>query len=120
VIINFQDLKKVKSGQTPSPFFGLGGHQGFGHDVMRSEWTAYTVEKVVRETQMIEINCIEATLTHDTSLLKKMDPFVKISSEHFGIKTTVDENGAKTPSWNQRLQIDPTYLGHEVKFSVMD
>ena len=49
---------------------------------------------------MLHLTCIEAQLTHDTEMFGKMDPFVKITSGHLGIKTSVDENGGKKPTWN--------------------
>ena len=69
---------------------------------------------------MLSLTLVEAELTHDTETFGKMDPFVKITSEHLGLKSSVHKSGGKTPKWNQELTIDPTYLGQEVKIAVMD
>ena len=69
---------------------------------------------------MLHLTCIEAQLTHDTEMFGKMDPFVKITSGHLGIKTSVDENGGKKPTWNQTLHIDPFYMDDIVKIQVLD
>mgnify|MGYP000936348528 CR=1 FL=1 len=69
---------------------------------------------------MIHIEVIEATLTHDTEMFGKMDPFVKLTSGHLGLSTKVCQNGGKKPKWNQTLHVDPYYLDDEVKFTVFD
>ena len=43
---------------------------------------------------------IDAVLTHDTELFGKMDPFVKVVSDHLKLSTRVHEKGGKKPVWN--------------------
>lgn len=61
-----------------------------------------------------------AELTRDTEFFGKMDPFVTLVSEHLKLRTQVHENGGKKPVWEKSLNIDPDYLGDEVKFTCMD
>lgn len=61
----------------------------------------------VKESKMLLITVIEAKLTHDTEFFGKMDPYVKISSEHLGLQTRIHENGGKKPFWDQTFTIDP-------------
>lgn len=63
---------------------------------------------------------LDAVLTHDTELFGKMDPFVKVVSDHLKLSTRVHEKGGKKPSWNQPFNIDMDFLGTEVSFTVLD
>lgn len=46
------------------------------------------------------ITFVEAVLTHDTEMFGKMDPYVRITSEQFGVQTKVCEKGGKKPKWD--------------------
>ena len=61
-----------------------------------------------------------AILTRDTEMFGKMDPFVTLVSEQFRVRTNVHENGGKKPVWDRPFNIDPDYLGDNVKFTVLD
>ena len=41
------------------------------------------------ESSMLTLVIIEAKLTHDTEMFGKMDPFVKLTSEHLKLQTKV-------------------------------
>jgi hypothetical protein len=122
VCIDIDNLAKVQKGEIPAPFEGLVEGRGNG-EIKDTAWNLYTVEITVLENlagKMLYLTLVDAELTHDTETFGKMDPFVKITSEHLGLKSSIHKKGGKTPAWNQVLTIDPTYLGHEVKISVMD
>ena len=74
----------------------------------------------MNSNSMLTLVIVKAELKHDTEMFGKMDPFVKLTSEHLKLQTKVHENGGKKPVWDQPFNIDPDYLGDEVKFWVLD
>lgn len=52
----------------------------------------------------------QATLTRDTELFAKMDPYVMIRCGPYNKRTRIHENGGKKPSWNEVR----TYMKYEL------
>ena len=69
---------------------------------------------------MLTLVIYDAALKHDTEMFGKMDPFCKLQSEHLKLQTKVHNNGGKTPKWDSPFNIDPDYLGEDIKFTVLD
>ncbi len=51
------------------------------------------------------VKCVNATGLRSTQTFGKQDPYVKIGAGRVTRKTRVDENGHKTPTWNQTLEL---------------
>lgn len=49
------------------------------------------------------VRLLEGILTRDTELIGKMDPFVEMEVNGQVQHSSTDENGGKTPHWNDVL-----------------
>jgi Ca2+-dependent lipid-binding protein len=59
-------------------------------------------------------------LIRNTEVIGKMDPYVCIEYRKKKYKTDVDEEGGKTPIWNNTINIDIYSLEDELKISCFD
>lgn len=102
VVIDIQQLGKIRAGETPSPFEGFS--EGLGTaGIVNTAWNNYTIEVQNEDAwagKMLHITLVSADLTHDTETFGKMDPYVRITSEHLGLKSSTCKKGGKTPVWN--------------------
>ena len=68
----------------------------------------------------LRVKVIRGVLHRTTELFGEMDPFVMLVYGKKKYKTKTCQNGGKTPSWNQNLQIPEITLEDEVKISCFD
>ena len=56
--------------------------------------------------QRWRLQIVEAEITHDTELVAKMDPYVKIFNDDQIWRSTTAKKGGKNPKWkHQRMKI---------------
>ena len=64
---------------------------------------------------------VGATLTRDTEMIGKMDPYLELTIGGVQIHKTATLDGAgKTPEWNEECDYEVRDLSLEVKFKVSD
>ncbi len=69
----------------------------------------------------LRVHLVEATLTHDTEFLGKMDPFVKMKCREQEWKSSVMQDAGKHPVWHsQFFDINVHYFGDDLEIIVMD
>ncbi len=67
----------------------------------------------------LTVRPLNAQLTRDTEMFGKMDPYVKITHGNTVVKSQVNEDGGKTPKWNDSLQM-PFYNNQNIVIEVYD
>ena len=69
----------------------------------------------------LHIKIVEATLTRDTEMVGKMDPYVELKIGGVLVhKTAVLEGAGKSPQWNEECDFEVTDMNAEVYFKVSD
>lgn len=69
----------------------------------------------------LKLQLVEAHLTHDVKMMRKMDPYVKVVCREFVWKSKADRNGSKKPKWDdQHFEIDVHYMGDDIYYKVFD
>ena len=76
----------------------------------------FKIPPVINGTLKLKI--VEATLTRDTELIGKMDPYCEILYNHKTYTTSVQDNAGQNPKWDYNLILNVFNNSNTITFAV--